>query len=133
MSNIIDSADDAQVEDEVATEDVLRELDAFGRDFALVEMPKARDVAEWNKHYLTLEREGRAYQEIAALKAAIAAGWVTSPATAFETIIDRRAESKRDVYRFDDVDVDDMTPAETAYYGALCLRYYEYLRHVPKV
>lgn len=107
-------------------------LDPFGRTFSLIETPSAHDAAEWNRLYLLHNRDGRAYQEIAALSAAIAAGWVIQPETSFETITDNRTKVTRDVYRFDGISIEELTPAESSYYGTTILQFFDFIRRVPK-
>jgi hypothetical protein len=66
-----------------------------------------------------------------ALQAAIEAGWILSPAVAYEDVTTADGKTRRR-YIFDGVEVDDMTAAEVAYYGTLCNAHFEDSTRIPK-
>ena len=108
------------------------DIDPFGRVWTLKGDLRQRDVATWNRAYLNHPfRAALADERQAALQAAIEAGWILSPAVAYEDVTTPDGKSRRR-YVFDGVEVDDMTAAEVAYYGTLCNAHFEDSTRIPK-
>ena len=108
--------------------------DAFGRVFVLTDVGtlKQRDAVAWNRAYLTHgARAAMADERQAALQAAIVAGWIVEPATRWEDVTDSEGKSERRHY-LGDTQVDELTPAEVAYYGLQCSRMFDEAMTVPK-
>lgn len=109
------------------------DLDLFGRVFELREDLRQRDVAAWNRAYVRLDQgKGTADERQACLQAAIEAGWILSPATRYEDVIDPADGRKERRWFFDGTLVDDMLAAEVNYYGLLCSYHFKSLMAVPK-
>ena len=98
------------------------DLDPFGRVWTLKGDLRQRDVAVWNRAYLNHPyRAALADERQAALQAAIEAGWILSPAVAYEDVTAADGKTRRR-YIFDGVEVDDMTAAEVARFATRILR-----------
>lgn len=110
--------------------------DAFGRVFTLKDDLRQRDVATWNRIYSQRGAAGvrtpLAVERQAALEGAIGAGWIVSPPTAAEVVVDMKTGAESQRYTFDGVPVDELRPAEVNYYGGLCSRLYDRLMAIPK-
>ncbi len=114
----------AKVDDDAA--------DTFGRVFEIKGDLRQRDVAAWNRAYVTLDTgKGTADERQACLQAAIEARWILAPETRYEDVIDQDGGKTRRFY-FDGVQVDDMLAAEVNYYGSLCSYEFQRLMRVPK-
>lgn len=108
-------------------------LDVFGRRFKFRDDLRQRDVAAWNRVYVSGELRALADERQAALQAAIVAGWIESPPCRHEEVTDGATGQKSKRFYFDDVEVNDMTAAEVNYYGMLCSRHFDALLAIPKV
>ena len=107
-------------------------LDPFGRVWTLKGDLRQRDVAVWNRAYIKHpNRDALADERQASLQAAIEAGWILSPAVAYEDVTAADGKTRRR-YLFDGVEVDDLTAAEVAYYGTLCNAHFEDSTRIPK-
>lgn len=114
------------------TEEDAAELDPFGRNFELKDDLRQRDVAAWNRAYVVYDTgKGTADERAACLQAAIEAGWIESPTTRYEDVIDQDGRKERRFY-FDGVLLDDLLASEVNYYGLLCSYRFKSLMSVPK-
>lgn len=109
-------------------------VDPFGRALILKSDLRQRDVAAWNRAYLTYApgRSALAVERQAALQAAIEAGWIESPECRYEDVIDPATGARSRRHYFDGVQVDDLLPAEVNHYGNLCTRRFDEVMRVPK-
>lgn len=106
--------------------------DTFGRVFEIKSGLRQRDVAAWNRAYVTFDTgKGTADERQACLQAAIEARWIESPETRYEDVIDQNGKQSRRFY-FDGVLVDDLLAAEVNYYGSLVSYEFQRLMRVPK-
>ena len=109
--------------------------DPFGRaPLRLKADIRQKQAVEWNIAYLRMRGAERAllWLRQCALQASIEAGWIEEPQTRILQETDPETKVTRTFYEFDGTAVDDMLPAEVAYYGELCDRYYNTLVAIPK-
>ena len=106
--------------------------DAFGRVFELKADRRQRDVAAWNRVYVSGPRAATADERQTSLAAAIEAGWIIQPATRWEDVTDGDTGRTARRHYFDGVEIDDLLAAEVYYYGNECVKHFQEMVTIPK-
>lgn len=97
-------------------------------EYQLKEDLRQKDLEAWNAAFMLLPRLGTAGQHGAAVRAAIAAGWIVEPTTRYAGAQNGTGPQ----YLLDGVDVGDMHPAHVFQLGEAIDRLYQELTTIPK-